>query len=329
MRSPAPRAWSPRSSPGTSRGCALRSTPVTARFASGPWAIQGSGGLFAIRFLEPNLGFGLRASGDGGYLKGRLWSGTGIVGPEVALVSGAWVYSSGVSAGAVRRIDRSALLTFSGNAQVHRALGQWGLEAGAALTRAGPWHYADASLGAELRVSTVTLGAVAGARAGNLGGRPWYQGHAAVPLAPAATLELAAGNYPRDLSGFIGGSFVSIGVWLGLGKHARLASEADIVRRLAHGPSNVTIETAAPGHQRVTFHVPGARSVAIAGEWNDWTPVVLRRLDDGRWRADLALPQGAHRFSLVINGRKWMVPPGIATLPDDMGGQVGLLIIDQ
>ncbi len=75
--------------------------------------------------------------------------------------------------------------------------------------------------------------------------------------------------------------------------------------------------------------MPGARNVAIAGEWNDWTPVALERLDGSRWRANLALSQGAHRFSLVVNGRRWIVPPGVATLPDDMGGQVGLLVIDQ
>lgn len=299
------------------------------QFTSGPWAVQGSGTAFGVRFVRPDLGVGWRADGDGGYLTGGIWSGTALAGPVAALVFGNWVYSGGLSAGAVRRIDRAGLLTFAGNALVQRELGRWDIEAGAALTRAGPIHFADASVGADVTISTVTLGAIAGARAGNLGGLPWYQGRASIALTPAAMLEMSAGNYPRDVSGFIGGSFVSIGLWVGLGRHPRLASTSDVIRRLASGPSNLTVESAEPGHQQVTFHVPGARSVAIAGEWNDWTPVALRRLDDGRWRADLALTQGAHRFSLVVDGRKWMVPPGVATLPDDMGGQVGLLIVDQ
>ncbi|OYV66509.1 MAG: hypothetical protein B7Z72_11220, partial [Gemmatimonadetes bacterium 21-71-4] len=206
------------------------------QFTSGPWALQSSGSLFGIRFVQPNVGLGIRVAGAGGYLKGGLWSGTGLAGPVAALVSGDWVYSSGLSAGAVRRIDRSALLTFAGNVQVRRDLGRWGLEADAALTRAGPWHYADASLGADFRVSAVTLGGVAGARSGNLGGRPWYQGRASVALARSATLEVAGGSYPRDLSGFIGGSFVSLGVWLRLGRQSRLAATSEMARRLASAP---------------------------------------------------------------------------------------------
>lgn len=299
------------------------------QFTSGPWALQGSGSLFGIRFVGTNVGLGLRAEGGGGYLSDGIWSGTGFAGPVVAFVPGAWIISGGVSAGGVRRIDRAALLAFGGNVTVRRGLGRWDLEAGVSATRAGPVHFADASIGAAVHVSTVTLGGLAGTRAGDLGSPPWYQGRLSVALAPSASLEVSAGTYPRDVSGFIGGSFVSIGVWLPLGHQSRSVTPSEVIRRLASGPSNLIIESPEPGHQRVTFHVPGARSVAIAGEWNDWTPVALERLEGGRWRANLALSQGAHRFSLVVDGRKWMVPPGVATLPDDMGGQVGLLIIDQ
>jgi AMP-activated protein kinase-like protein len=299
------------------------------QFTSGPWAVQGAGGVFGIRFLRSNFGVGLRAEGDGGYLSDHIWSSSGLAGPVVAFVPGNWVLSGGLSAGAVRRIDRASLLAFEGNATVRRDLGPWGLEAGASFTRAGPVHFADASIGAEVRVSTVTIGGLAGARSGDLGSRPWYQGRASVELAPSASLEISAGTYPRDLSGFIAGSYLSIGVWLGVGRQARAVSSSEVIRRLASGRSSITVESPEPGHQQVTFHVPGARSVAIAGEWNDWTPVALQRLDDGRWRANLALTQGAHRFSLVVDGQKWMVPPGVATLPDDMGGHVGLLIVDQ
>ena len=298
------------------------------QFTSGPWALQGSGSVFGIRFVRSSVGLGLRAEGDGGYLSDGLWSGSALTGPVVAWVPGQWVLSGGVSAGAVRRIDRAGLLTFVGNATVRRDLGPFGVEVGASATRAGPVHFEDASIGAEVRVSTVTLGGLAGARAGDLTSPPWYQGRASVDLSPSASLEVSAGTYPKDASGFIAGSFVSIGVWIGLGRQQRLTPSA-VIRRLASGTSSLTVESASPGHQEITFNVPGARSVAIAGEWNDWTPVALHPLDHGRWRADLALSQGAHRFSLVVNGRKWVVPPGVATLPDDMGGQVGLLIVDQ
>ena len=299
------------------------------QFVSGPWAAQASGSVFGLRFPRTDLGLGLRADGDGGFLSDGIWSGTLLGGPVVAYVSGDWVYSGGLAIGGVHRIDRASFLDVGGNVAVRRDLGRWALEAGASFTRAGPIHFADASLGAEVRVSTVTLGGLVGARAGDLGGPMWYQGRTAIALAPTVSLELSAGTYPRDVSGFIAGSFVSLGVWLGLSRGAAAVTPSEVIRRLASGPSDLTIESPEPGHQVVTFRVPGAHSVAIAGEWNDWRPVALHPVSGGRWRAELALAQGAHRFSLVVNGRKWMVPPGVATLPDDLGGQVGLLIVEQ
>ena len=90
----------------------------------------------------------------------------------------------------------------------------------------------------------------------------------------------------------------------------------------------VTIESAEPGRERVTFVVPGAEQVAIAGEWNDWTPVALTRLDGERWQANVTLGKGAHRFSLLLNGERWLVPSGVPSIPDSFGGTVGLLVVD-
>ncbi len=299
------------------------------QFTSGPWAVQGSGNLLGIRYVGSSIGLGLRAVGDAGYLSDRIWSGTALVGPVAAFASGGWVLSAGLSAGGVRRVDHQSLLDLTGSALVHRELGRWTLEAGGAATRAGPVRFADASVGVDVSVSTLTLAAVAGARTGDLGTPPWYQGRAELELTPALSLEVSGGSYPRDLTGFTGGSFLSIGFWVALGPRARLASPDEIVRRFASQTSGVKVESEEPGHQQVTFRVPGARTVAIAGEWNDWTPVVLARVDGERWRADLALSQGTHRFSLVVDGTKWMVPQGVVTLPDDMGGKVGLLIVEQ
>lgn len=300
-----------------------------ARFTTGPWAAQASANLVGIRFPRRNLGVGLRLGADGGYLRGGIWSGTALATPVVALVAGNWVFSGAVTSGAVRRVDRMALLLLGAAAQVRRDLGPWTLEGDVRSDHAGPYHYADGSVDLEFRGGPLTLGAEAGARTGNLGGHPWYQASATLRITRWATLEAAGGSYPRDVSGFIGGSFISVGVRVALRRPDRTSTAVRIARRLASSRSSVTVEATAPGHQQVIFHLPGARTVAIAGEWNEWTPVALLRLDDDRWRADLSLSQGAHRFSLVVNGRRWVVPPGVATLPDDMGGQVGLLVIDQ
>ena len=297
------------------------------QFTGGTWAAQAAGSVFGVRLLSPTVGFGLRADGDGGYIQGGTWSAIGTAGPVVAVVHGPWLYSAGLGFGTVRRVDRITSALAQSSFVVRRDAGPFSLQAGLTATGAGPTRLVDATLGAQLRGAAWTLGALAGARAGNLGGRPWYQGRATVRLAPWATLEAEAGSYPRDLSGFTDGAYVSLGVWLGGGLRRERAG-APLASLAAENQRGVTVERMDGGQQRVTFVVPGANQVAIAGEWNDWTPVALERVDASRWRATLALTQGAHRFSLVVDGRRWLVPPGVPSLPDDMGGRVGLLVID-
>jgi hypothetical protein len=298
------------------------------QFGSGTWAAQASGSIFGVRLLTPSIGVGLRAGGDGGYIQGGTWSAIGSAGPVLALVSGPWIYTAAVEAGAVRRVDQISNAVFAGSVIVRRVMGPWSVQGGIAATGAGATRFADATLGLQLRVATLTMSGLAGARAGNLGGRPWYQGRAALAVTPWATLEADAGSYPRDLSGFTEGAFVSVGVWLG-GRARRQAPTALATSFSPPAAAGVAVETVGAGRQQVTFLVPGANNVAIAGEWNDWTPVTMARLDGARWRADLALSQGVHRFSLVVDGRRWMVPQGVATLPDDMGGRVGILVVDR
>ncbi len=75
----------------------------------------------------------------------------------------------------------------------------------------------------------------------------------------------------------------------------------------------------------VRFRMPAARSVAIAGNWNAWTPAALRALGDDIWEAALRLPQGTYYFNLVVDGQDWVVPGGVATISDGMGGVVAVL----
>jgi hypothetical protein len=314
-------AWDGRRATGTLDG-------TFTQFTSRTWAAQAAGSIFGIRLLTPTIGLGLRADGDGGYIQGGTWSAVGSAGPVLALVSGPWLYTVAMEAGAVRRVDRLSNGTVAGSVTARRDAGPWSVQGGFSATQAGATHIADATLGFQFRTAALTLSALAGARAGNLGGRPWYQGRAALSVASWATLEAQAGSYPRDLSGFTEGAFVSVGVWLGGGLRRRLSGIALGPSLAASSERGVTVETVEAGHQRVTFILPGASKVAIAGEWNEWTPVALEHVDGVRWRANLALRQGAHRFSLVVDGRRWVVPPGVATLPDDMGGRVGLLVID-
>ena len=55
---------------------------------------------------------------------------------------------------------------------------------------------------------------------------------------------------------------------------------------------------------------PQAKSVQIAGDFNDWKPErnPMRKAGDGTWQARVPIAKGIHRYRLVVNG-KWQHDP--------------------
>jgi hypothetical protein len=81
----------------------------------------------------------------------------------------------------------------------------------------------------------------------------------------------------------------------------------------------------------VSLHLlaPGARTVAVVGDFNDWDPLVhlLVAQPDGWWTIELALPAGHYQYDFWVDGV--LVPPAeeAATVPDGYGGRNGLLVV--
>ena len=52
-------------------------------------------------------------------------------------------------------------------------------------------------------------------------------------------------------------------------------------------------------------HKPGATTVEVGGDFNDWTPSrsPLKRVDNGDFETTLQLPSGRYRYRLVVDGR--------------------------
>lgn len=46
----------------------------------------------------------------------------------------------------------------------------------------------------------------------------------------------------------------------------------------------------------------GARRVAVAGDFNGWRPVPMRRQKDGCFAATLAIPPGRYEYKFIIDG---------------------------
>ncbi len=80
------------------------------------------------------------------------------------------------------------------------------------------------------------------------------------------------------------------------------------------------------------LEAPSARSVAVAGDFNAWTPqLVLSDVDgDGIWSGRLALKPGVHQYMFVIDGSQWETDPKADRYVDDgFGNRNAVLVIPQ
>lgn len=75
---------------------------------------------------------------------------------------------------------------------------------------------------------------------------------------------------------------------------------------------------------------PGARSVAVAGDFNDWNPgkgVLADSDGKGRFAATLNVPRGSHGYMFLVDGR-WVTDPAAGEVrPDGFGNTNAILRI--
>jgi len=141
-------------------------------------------------------------------------------------------------------------------------------------------------------------------------------------LAPRIAVEASGGNYLRDpFQGLPRAGFIAGGVRVFAARRTAMIVPA-VVR-----PTLQPLVATRRGADTVVvrFRMPGAQSVAIAGNWNDWKPEALQRLDGDIWEAALRLRPGTYYFNLVVDGNDWVIPGGVATISDGMGGQIAVL----
>jgi 1,4-alpha-glucan branching enzyme len=80
---------------------------------------------------------------------------------------------------------------------------------------------------------------------------------------------------------------------------------------------------------RFEYVNPLAKTVYLAGTFNDWHPSVTEMIkvgDDG-WAKELALPPGTYEYRLVVDGR-WMPDPSCSnSRPNPYGEQNSVLTV--
>jgi hypothetical protein len=71
------------------------------------------------------------------------------------------------------------------------------------------------------------------------------------------------------------------------------------------------------------IHAPGAQQVELVGDFNNWSPGVIRLHGpdaSGHWTANVDLPEGHYEYQFLVNGKTWVTDPNaIAHRPDGFG----------
>ena len=185
----------------------------------------------------------------------------------------------------------------------------------------GAW-YTDVIAGATVERGRVTLSLWATARGSAVYGSKGAASAAAqYSVTPSVTLEAGAGSYLSDpFQGLPRAGFVSAGVRV----HAAPRPSGPRTR----APSLTPLIASRRGDSVVVrFQMDGARSVAIAGDWNAWRPAPLRPMGGDIWEGTVLLAAGTYHFSLLVDGKEWVVPGGVAVVSDGMGGMVAVLTV--
>lgn len=82
---------------------------------------------------------------------------------------------------------------------------------------------------------------------------------------------------------------------------------------------------------RFTVVVPGARSVAVAGNFNGWSPRPMRPTgSDGGWIVVIPLRPGEYEFAYLVDGHRWMEPPAADDfVSDGFGRRNGVVVVPE
>ncbi len=186
----------------------------------------------------------------------------------------------------------------------------------------GAW-FTDATAGVTVEGSPATLFLSTSVRSPSVyGSEPVGSAFLRVFVSRSVSLELGGGKYLSDpYQGLPPARFVTVGLRLHGARPPRPPQQAP-------PPQWTPLVPDARGDSLVVrFHMAQAGAVAIAGDWNAWQPLPLRPVGDDVWEGALVLARGLYHFNLLVDGRDWVVPNGVATVSDGLGGMVGVLVV--
>jgi len=156
-------------------------------------------------------------------------------------------------------------------------------------------------------------------RPGPTGLRWWFAAQL-FELRPAAAFALAV-------------LLLAAGVWGGV-RWASRAAPAGVADRSAALPTTGVHAAALAGGIPVTFvlRAPGATSVSVAGDFNNWDAAATPMSPAGTgdlWIVNVELPRGVHLYSFVLDGAEWRPDPSAPLAADDaFGGRNSVIVVN-
>src|SRR5262245_23210547 len=84
-------------------------------------------------------------------------------------------------------------------------------------------------------------------------------------------------------------------------------------------------------HILLEFLQPGAKSVYVAGSFNEWKPesTPLIQTTNGHWVGDLAVKPGRHEYLFVVDGQ-WLPDPNAKeSVQNPFGGKNSVLVVSE
>ena len=90
---------------------------------------------------------------------------------------------------------------------------------------------------------------------------------------------------------------------------------------------------AAPKTNHVSLELvkPDAKTVCVAGSFNEWKPerMPLASLGNGHWAGELAVKPGRHEYLFVVDGQ-WLPDPNAKeSVQNPFGGRNSVLVVSE
>ena len=81
---------------------------------------------------------------------------------------------------------------------------------------------------------------------------------------------------------------------------------------------------------RFVIYRPDVTKAEIAGTFTDWQRIPLNQIGaSGYWDITISLPDGEHRFTYILDGKKSFADPTVAARElDDFGGQNSIISVE-